>query len=86
MKKTEIYDNEIAPLLKKAMKICDDHDIPFISSAQLDEDRDVSFEVGHATSEFVMALPDDCTNLSHRFQGAIKLLNPPQTRNKAEMN
>ena len=86
MKKIDIYKNEIAPLLEKAMKICDEHDIPLVSAAQLDEDRDVSFEVGHVSYEFVMALPDDLTNLSHRFQGAIKLLGHPQPRDKSAMN
>ena len=79
MTKKDIYDKKIAPLLEEAMKICDEHDIPLISSCQLDEDRAAAKEMNHVNSQFVFAVPDDTTTMSYRFQAAMDLLAPRPT-------
>jgi hypothetical protein len=38
-KREEIYDDQISPLMTKVIAICKEHDIPFVFSAQLNDDR-----------------------------------------------
>ncbi len=80
MKKNKIYDEEVAPLLEKAMNICKDNDIPFISTVQLDEDLVAAKEIGHINTEFVMHVPDDTTVMSNRFQAIMGLVYPTPTK------
>jgi len=51
--KEPIYDEQIAPLMTKIIKICKDHDIPLVASFQLTD--------GPLSEEEAEQYGDDCT-------------------------
>ena len=80
-KKADIYNELVQPMMTKALEICKEHDIPFIASAQLDDDRQEALRTNmfHVTSHFT--IPEDQDELSNRFKGAIEMLFPKESIN-----
>lgn len=50
-KREEKYDEHIAPLMSKIIKLCQEHDIPMIASFQLNDDRKNGEDTHEETGE-----------------------------------
>ncbi|GAB5541326.1 MAG: hypothetical protein SangKO_010860 [Sandaracinaceae bacterium] len=84
-KREEIYDNEVSPLVAKIIEVCRErNDIPFVLSAQLNDDRDGEGDVnedGEALGEFycsTVTVPENGGKKLHRAVAALRPDPKPQ--------